>query len=89
MRLVASTGLAEALAWIQWYDDYLHLQTYCIAGNFRGRKLLRILRAIRESFLHEILGHAAPTYVWFQTIRESFLREILTPSKVYRYTVHK
>ena len=36
------------------------------------------MRAIRESFLHEIMGHAAPTYVEFQAIRESFLREILT-----------
>ena len=31
-----------------------------------------------ESFLHEIWGHAAPTYDWFQAICESFLREILT-----------
>ena len=31
---------------------------YCIAGNFRGRKLLQISRfvAIRETFLHEIWG---------------------------------
>ena len=34
--------------------------------------------AIRESFLREIWGRAAPTYDWFQAIRESFLREILT-----------
>ena len=33
------------------------------------------VRAIHKSFLQEILGHAAPTYVWFQ---ESFLHEILT-----------
>ena len=36
------------------------------------------MRAIRESFLHEILGHATPTYVWFQAICESFLHEIHT-----------
>ena len=36
------------------------------------------MRAIRESFLREIWGRAAPTYDWFQAIHESFLREILT-----------
>ena len=48
---------------------------YRIAGNFRGRKFSWIsrLRAIRESFLREIWGRAAPTYDWFQAIRESFL----------------
>ena len=30
------------------------------------------------SVVKEILGHAAPTYVWFQAICESFLHEILT-----------
>ena len=36
------------------------------------------MRAIRESFLREIWGHAVPTNGWFQAIRESFLCEILT-----------
>ena len=48
--------------------------------TFKGENFCEFwgLRAIRESFLHEILGHAASTYVWFQAIRESFLHEILT-----------
>ena len=50
---------------------------YRIAGNFEGTNF-EVRETIRESFLQEILGHAAPTYVWFQAIRESFLHEILT-----------
>ena len=53
---------------------------YRIAGNFRGRKLLWISRfdSHPRKFSSRNLGHAAPTYDWFQAIRESFLREILT-----------
>ena len=36
------------------------------------------MRAIHESFLCEIWGHATTTYDLFQAIRESFLRKILT-----------
>ena len=53
---------------------------YHIAGNFEGENFrgFRGLKAICESFLRGIWGHAAPTYDWFQAIRESFLHEILT-----------
>ena len=67
-----------------------------IYGKLSWEKTFANFRAICESFLHEILGHAALTYVWFQAIRESFIREILTftdprkfsPSKVYRITIY-
>ena len=53
---------------------------YRIAGNFRGRKLLRISRfeSHPRKFSPRNLGGAAPIYDWFQAIRESFLCEILT-----------
>ena len=58
----------------------LYIFKYRIVGNFRGRKLSRTSRF--ESHLRKFssrnLGHATPTYAWFQAIRESFLHEILT-----------
>ena len=71
---------------------YHNSQEYRIAGNFEGENFhgFQGLTAIHKSFLHEIWGHAAPTYDWFQAIRESFLCEILTfygSAKVFRYTV--
>ena len=48
--------------------------------TFEGENFCKFqsLRAICKSFLHETLGHATPTYVWFQASHESFLCEILT-----------
>ena len=49
-------------------------------GTFEGEDFRRFqgLRAIHKSFLHDILGRAAPTYDWFQAICESVLHKILT-----------
>ena len=56
-----------------------HIQMACDIGELG-------LRAIRESFLHEILGYATPTYVWFKQSVKVFSAKFSLPMDLRKFT---
>ena len=66
--------MRKGIIWGRWYNFY-----YCIAGNFRGRKLSRISRFFSHprKFSPRNSRYATPIMRPVLAFRESFLREMI------------